>query len=483
MQVPGEHPLQGFVDLAIPFSIRPGHRPRNPRYLSAIERSSAVISIRRISPGETTRVIGYAAAIGMIFCNAEPLGIHRSLFSAVLCSVDVGSEGNQKVVVVGQKVSNYRLISGSSTNRLRDTPVPDDDPLVLNWVGEYDDDADARVATCTFASLWQSLRIHILGVAYCATSISAVLLNKIILARSGRFREFKSVEFLMLLQSIIGVIILFLCDRMNVVNFTLRIDRPRLIRVVFVNVLFVLMTVGSAYSLSWLSLPMVSLLKNCQVVVVCFLEYVFLKNTPGKLTLASLCVIVFGSLCGSVTDLEFNLVGYFWMLVSILSSALYLVSIKVAFRDYHIEEFTLVFYNNLFSIPFFFLSSLSGGMFMHALKYSISGPWVLWLLILISGFAGGGVNITTYLFVTAASPTSFSVLGVIKKVAQTLLGYLTWSAPTNIGNIASVCVGVIGGVAYSVARKMEQKREGPADVPLEMDPPGKKREAALDHKL
>jgi drug/metabolite transporter (DMT)-like permease len=368
------------------------------------------------------------------------------------------------------------------TNRLTDPPLPDP-PLALNWVGESEDDADDHPSSCTITSLWQTLRVHILAVLYCATSISAVFLNKIILARSGRFREFKSVEFLMLLQSIIGVIILLLFNHFRIIDFPLKLDRPRFVRVLSVNVLFVLMTVGSAYSLRWLSLPMVSLLKNCQVVLVCILEYLFLRNRPGKLTVASLCVIVFGSFCGSVTDLEFNFVGYFWMLVSILSSALYLVSIKVAFRDSHIEEFTLVFYNNLCSIPFFFLSSLPRGMFMHALKYSISGPWLLWVLILISGFTGVGVNITTYMFVTAASPTSFSVLGVIKKVAQTLLGYLTWSAPTNVGNIVSVCVGVIGGIAYSVARKMERKRETSSDVPLEADLRTKRRDGALDHKL
>jgi drug/metabolite transporter (DMT)-like permease len=345
-----------------------------------------------------------------------------------------------------------------------------DVPLLgKQWDEDEEDGEDGETErVLTLFSLWQAFRTPVLAVAYCAASISAIFLNKVILSRSGRFREFKSVEFLMLLQSIIGTIVLLACNYFNIVSFPLRTDRTRLIRVGFVNVLFVLMTVASAYSVRWLSLPMVALLKNCQVVLVCFLEYVFLGNRAGKLTIASLCVIVFGSFCGSVTDLEFNLVGYFWMAVSILSSAFYLVSIKFAFREADIEEFTLVFYNNLFSIPFFFLSSLSGGMFIHALHYSITGPPILWFVILISGFAGVGVNITTYLFVTAASPTSFSVLGVIKKVTQTLLGYLTWSSPTNAGNILSVCVGVLGGIAYSVAKKLE-KGERSSDVPLERD--------------
>ena len=82
---------------------------------------------------------------------------------------------------------------------------------------------------------------------------------------------------------------------------------------------------------------------------------------------------------------------------------------------------------------------------------------MFWSLVIFSGFAGVGVNITTYLFVSASSPTSFSVLGVIKKITQTLLGYLTWNTPTNAANIISVCVGVLGGISYSIAKKIEKK--------------------------
>lgn len=74
----------------------------------------------------------------------------------------------------------------------------------------------------------------------------------------------------------------------------------------------------------------------------------------------------------------------------------------------------------------------------------------------MSGFTAAGVNITTFLFLNASTPTTFSVLGVIKKITQTLLGYLLWTAPTNASNVISVCVGVLGGISYSIAKKIEK---------------------------
>lgn len=86
----------------------------------------------------------------------------------------------------------------------------------------------------------------------------------------------------------------------------------------------------------------------------------------------------------------------------------------------------------------------------------MNAPPIFWILILASGFTASGVNITTFLFLNATSPTAFSVLGVIKKITQTLLGYILWNPPTNISNFISVCVGVLGGILYSVSKKIER---------------------------
>ncbi|OHT12103.1 hypothetical protein TRFO_03726 [Tritrichomonas foetus] len=203
-----------------------------------------------------------------------------------------------------------------------------------------------------FETLWETVKIPILAISYCTVSISCVFVNKVILSRSGRYKEFGSVEFLMFIQAILAIVFFLLFRQLKIINFPIKMSYQSLLRIATVNILFVLMTAANAYSVRHLSMPMVALLKNCQVVFVAVLEYFVLHTRPGKLTIASLAVIVFGSICGSMTDLEFNLIGYISIGVAILSSSLYYIVIKVAFKEHQIPEFTLVFYNSIFSVCF-----------------------------------------------------------------------------------------------------------------------------------
>ena len=312
----------------------------------------------------------------------------------------------------------------------------------------------------TSSTFFENLKIPLYGVLYCIVSISAVFINKIILSRKGKYSGFGSVEFLMLTQSIFGICFLQFCRLIGLLHFDILIEFKQLLRIFCVDLLFMTQTTANAYAVRYLSMPMVSLLKNCQVIVVCLLEFLVLHTAPSKTTLASLGVIFFGSICGSLTDLEFNMPGYIAITIAIFSSAMYIILIKIVFKDHKLDQFTLLFWNNVFSIPFFIFLSIPNGAFIRALNFCRNGPKSFWLLLIGSGLSGAGVNITTYMFIQVSSPTSFSVLGVIKKIMQTLLGYILWTAPTNVSNIISVIVGVMGGIMYSVSKLREKKKGG-----------------------
>ena len=298
----------------------------------------------------------------------------------------------------------------------------------------------------------KAIKVPLYGIIYCIVSISAVFINKIILARNGKYSEFGSVEFLMLTQAIFGICVLLLSRSIRILQFPILISKYSLLRILLVDLLFMTQTTANAYAVRYLSMPMVALLKNCQVIVVCFLEFIFLHNAPTQSTMSSLFIIFFGSVCGSLTDIEFNVPGYLAIIIAIFSSAMYIISIKLVFKEQKLNQFTLLFWNNVFSIPFYFIISYPTGAFTKALNFCINGPKEFWLYLLGSGITGAGVNITTYMFIQVSSPTTFSVLGVIKKIMQTLLGYILWTSPTNVSNIISVIVGVMGGIMYSVSK-------------------------------
>lgn len=222
------------------------------------------------------------------------------------------------------------------------------DPLISHTDGNNDH-------KLSLEDIWNFIKVPLLAISYCTVSISCVFVNKVILSKSGKYKGFGSVEFLMFLQSMLAIFFFYLFRLLKVIDFPIKISYIALMRIATVNILFVLMTAANAYGIRHLSMPMVALLKNCQVVFVAVLEYFFLHTRPGKLTIASLGLIVFGSICGSITDLEFNFIGYASMIVAILSSSLYFIVIKLAFKEPKIPEFTLVFYNSLFSVCIFLI--------------------------------------------------------------------------------------------------------------------------------
>ena len=218
---------------------------------------------------------------------------------------------------------------------------------------------------------WKYFQIPVYGLLYCISSISAVFLNKVLLSKNGKYEQFESVEFLMFIQSIIGVIELLIFKRLQIIEYPIFVDFCHLTRITCVNFFFIIMTIANAYTVRFLSIPMVALLKNCQVALVCLLEYVLLSSYPGKASIISLIVIILGSIMGSMTDLEFNIHGYIAMFIAISSSALYIVLIKFVFKQYEISEFTLSFYNNLLSIPFFLIMGVLRPNFNESFLYTL----------------------------------------------------------------------------------------------------------------
>jgi GDP-mannose transporter len=301
------------------------------------------------------------------------------------------------------------------------------------------------------------MKIPILGTTYCFVSICAVFLNKALLTEWGlEGVHFDSVEFLMFVQAILGTVLLMICWSLGILDFPILIPGRLWPKVIGMNMAFVLMTGGNAYAVKHLSFSMVALLKNSQVVLVAFIEYLILGTEPGKLALVCLFMIVGGSVAGSVTDISFDFYGYVGMSVAVLSSSLYFVSLKLMFKEDRVPEFTLVFWNNVLSIFYFAGVAMLGNGFMYSAQTFWQADIAFTLTLMVSGFFGVGVNISTYLFVSATSPTSFSVLGVVKKICQTLLGYAL-DRPNSVANVVSVIVGLMGGIGYTLAKSLKNR--------------------------
>ncbi|GAB2279153.1 hypothetical protein Dimus_013808 [Dionaea muscipula] len=159
------------------------------------------------------------------------------------------------------------------------------------------------------------------GLAYCFASSSMILINKAVLSSYN----FNAGISLMVYQNFIAVIIVFILARLGVVSaepLTWKLMKVWLP----VNFIFVGMLITSMFSLKYINVAMVTVLKNVTNVITAVGEtYLFSKRHDSRVW-ASLFLMIISAICGGMTDLSFNAIGYTWQIANCFLTASYSVS-------------------------------------------------------------------------------------------------------------------------------------------------------------
>ncbi|KAK1310300.1 GDP-mannose transporter GONST1 [Acorus calamus] len=149
------------------------------------------------------------------------------------------------------------------------------------------------------------------GLAYCLSSCSMILVNKFVLSSYN----FNAGITLMLYQNFVSVIIVTILSSFSIIS-----TEPltwRLIKVWLpVNVIFVGMLITSMFSLKYINVAMVTVLKNVTNVITAIGEmYLFSKQHERKVW-AALFLMIISAVSGGITDLSFHAVGYGWQILN-----------------------------------------------------------------------------------------------------------------------------------------------------------------------
>jgi GDP-mannose transporter len=162
------------------------------------------------------------------------------------------------------------------------------------------------------------------GAAYCISSCSMIILNKIVLSSYN----FNAGVSLMLYQNLISCLVVAVLDISGVVS--VEKFNWKLIRVWMpVNVIFVGMLVSGMYSLKYINVAMVTILKNATNILTGIGEvYMFRKRQNNKVW-AAMFMMIISAISGGITDLTFDAVGYTWQLANCFLTASYSVSLRL----------------------------------------------------------------------------------------------------------------------------------------------------------
>ncbi|PNX75210.1 GDP-mannose transporter gonst2-like protein, partial [Trifolium pratense] len=156
------------------------------------------------------------------------------------------------------------------------------------------------------------------GTAYCISSCSMIMLNKIVLS-SYDFNAGISLMFYQNFISTLVVVLLALCGRISVEKLNWKLVRVWLP----VNVIFIAMLVSGMYSLKYINIAMVTILKNVTNILTAVGElYLFRKRQSSKVWTA-MFVMIISAVSGGFTDLSFDAVGYAWQIMNCVLTASY----------------------------------------------------------------------------------------------------------------------------------------------------------------
>ncbi|KAI5582651.1 hypothetical protein BDE02_07G099000 [Populus trichocarpa] len=285
------------------------------------------------------------------------------------------------------------------------------------------------------------------GFAYCISSCSMILVNKYVLSSY----DFNAGISLMLYQNFISVIIVSTLSLLGVIS-----TEPltwRLIKVWLpVNFIFVGMLVTSMFSLKYINVAMVTILKNVTNVITAVGEmYLFQKDHDSRVW-AALFLMIISAISGGITDLSFHAVGYAWQIINCFLTASYSLTLrrvmdtaKHVTKSGNLNEFSMVMLNNTLSLPL----GLILIFVFNEVDYLSRTPLLSFFFVCSSIWSE-----RCYLFITLP----YSLVGSLNKIPLSVAGIFLFHVPTSLQNSASILFGLLAGVFFARAKMRERSQ-------------------------
>ncbi|KAL3591465.1 hypothetical protein D5086_010105, partial [Populus alba] len=278
------------------------------------------------------------------------------------------------------------------------------------------------------------------GIAYCISSCSMILVNKYVLSSY----DFNAGISLMLYQNFISVIIVSVLRFLGVIS-----TEPltwRLIKVWLpVNFIFVGMLITSMFSLKYINVAMVTVLKNVTNVITALGEmYLFQKDHDSRVW-AALFLMIISAISGGITDLSFHAVGYAWQILNCFLTASYSLTLrrvmdtaKQVTKSGNLNEFSMVMLNNTLSLPLGLILIFVFNEVDYLSRTPLLRLPTFWLVVTLSGFLGLAISFTSMWFLHQTGATTYSLVGSLNKIPLSVAGILLFHVPTSLQNSASI---------------------------------------------
>lgn len=215
-------------------------------------------------------------------------------------------------------------------------------------------------------------------------------------------------------------------------------------------------------SLKGVNIPMYIALKRLTPLAVLVTGFFFGKAKPSTQVSLSVLLTGLGVIIAALGDFSFDLMGYTLALTSVAFQTAYLVLVERSAAEDGLSSIELMLYNSVLSLPFLLLLifgtkelPFAGELLLQKIK-----TFGFFVLLVISLLMGIILNYTMFLCTMVNSALTTTIVGVLKGVGTTTLGFLVLGGvKVHALNITGLVINTAGGIWYSIAKYNQKHRK------------------------
>ncbi|XP_027354330.1 UDP-galactose/UDP-glucose transporter 7 [Abrus precatorius] len=215
-------------------------------------------------------------------------------------------------------------------------------------------------------------------------------------------------------------------------------------------------------SLKGVNIPMYIAIKRLTPLAVLIAGCFSGKGRPTTQVTLSVLLTAAGVLIAALGDFSFDLFGYSMAFVSVFFQTMYLVLVEKSGAEDGLSSVEIMFYNSFLSLPFLMFLIIATGEFPYSLSvlFAKSYSFSFLVILILSLVMGIVLNFTMFLCTIVNSALTTTIVGVLKGVGSTTLGFvLLGGVQVQALNVTGLVINTAGGVWYSYAKYQQKKNK------------------------
>jgi GDP-mannose transporter len=287
---------------------------------------------------------------------------------------------------------------------------------------------------------------------YSLCSSTLLVINKLAVQSVGSTSIVLIVQFV---ASVFAVILAnaFRPNQVKLENFS----RETFLAFSGVVILFCFCLYSNVKALELNSVETVIVSRALSPIGVSFLDFKFLgRELPNRKTFLALLsiaagasVYAFGESDKSTSSVEKES-AHFWLVTYFIAITSEMAFVKFIIDSLPMTTWTRMYYNNLLSIPVIAMTGLITGDFHIS---SIPFTNQSFCILVIAGLVGVAISYAGFHLRSLVSATSFTVVGVLCKLATVLISRLIWSRSFTYLGYFGLTICILAGCFYDQAPK------------------------------